>query len=367
MAKKKKLVEEEPVSKEELIDVLCKKKSIFFNFSCLKRFFSSKTFLLIFFVVIIILGIILSLLFSRNLNFCGDGTLEGECSVNKPYFCLENVLIQDEVDCGCFEESCFSDYFVEPKEAIFPYTLKGKKGEIKIVLYERVYDYVSTIPRILRASNDFIPKRIDFKMNKLGDFIQREAILPLIVEIQNIAPNSKEDQARITISLVQNIQYNESEEVVLFNNISLRISRFPYQTLYDNAAACEGKSELLALLLKEIGYGVSLFYYGPENHEVIGIECPVEKSFNETGYCFVETTSPSIIGDNQGEYIGFGKLFSEPEITVLFDGISLKNSLKEYGDAESFMKLRKETSFNPYERWRFNQLKKHYGLNVYLN
>ena len=39
-----------------------------------------------------------------------------------------------------------------------------------------------------------------------------------------------------------------------------------------------------------------------ENHESVGIRCPLEESYKESGYCFIETTAPAIISDDSIEY-----------------------------------------------------------------
>ena len=115
-----------------------------------------------------------------------------------------------------------------------------------------------------------------------------------------------------------------------------RASRHLYQTIYEYEGSCEGKSELLAFLLKEIGFDVVLFYYQEENHEAVGIRCPVKYSLNESGYCFVETTLAGPISYSEGRYLGPGgstKLGPYTEIINVSGGISLGDSLDDYKDA----------------------------------
>lgn len=40
---------------------------------------------------------------STNLSKCEDGTLEGKCSGNKPFYCYNGELIKSAYNCGCPE------------------------------------------------------------------------------------------------------------------------------------------------------------------------------------------------------------------------------------------------------------------------
>ncbi len=40
---------------------------------------------------------------SANSGECSDGTLEGSCSKNKPFFCYEGELLKNAKICGCPE------------------------------------------------------------------------------------------------------------------------------------------------------------------------------------------------------------------------------------------------------------------------
>ena len=105
-----------------------------------------------------------------------------------------------------------------------------------------------------------------------------------------------DDQARIAISLVQQIPYD-------WQTFGLE-NRYPYEVIYDNTGVCEEKSRLLAFLLRDLGFDVVLFSFESENHMAVGIMCPVQYSYKNTGYCFVETTEPTMITYSQGEYVG---------------------------------------------------------------
>ena len=141
----------------------------------------------------------------------------------------------------------------------------------------------------------------------------------------------------------------------------MNYSRYPYEVLYDEEGICGEKSELLAFLLREIGYETVLFYNQEENHESVGIKCPIEESYKRTGYCFVETTGPSIITDDSIEYMGNIVLTSEPEIIHISSGYSLGKYLEEYKDADELKSLKKNP-FVLFRESRFQRLKEKYGL-----
>ncbi len=304
-------------------------------------------------------------------KICGGGTIEGNCSVIQPYYCSDGILLENASICGCSasmsieENLCVSDYQTNPKEIILKYVVDGEKGEINFSVYEGMNNYVSVLPKSIIYHENETPSRLDFKLQKIEEETQREFLLSLVVKIQNLAKDSDE-QARIAISIIQNIPFGESNKTAtFFGDYEINYSRYPYEVLYDNEGICGEKSELLAFLLKELGYGVVLFYHQKENHESIGIKCPVKYSLNRTGYCFVETTGPSIITNSQNEYVGEVKLSSEPEILVISDGESLKN-VREYKDAKKFVKINeimeKKGKINLLRYSKLKKIKEKYGL-----
>jgi hypothetical protein len=337
--------------------------------------FSKKAFFI--FAVIFAILITLILIYLPKLNFsiknsCGDGTLKGECSEVKPYFCSSRgQLIENPSFCGCPENfsliygECISEFSTNPKKISLKYTLRGEENKISFTVYEGMKDYVSTIPRSIYSSGGNSPSKADFKLKAINDEKQREFLLPLLIDIQNIT-NDKADQMRIAVSLIQNIPYGNSNSTVSFFNQNVSYSRYPYETLYDNEGVCGEKTDLINFLLKELNYGFAVFYYPEENHEAVGIKCPTEISFNNTGFCFVETSGPAIITDNQIDYIGAGRLTSNPEILNLSDGESIGQNLYEYMDAKDMIALRnslnKKGSLNFLQKIRLNQLDKKYGL-----
>lgn len=303
---------------------------------------------------------------SGKIPVCGDNSFYETCSLTKPYFCSGGILFEKASVCGCGEilerkgDSCISDYQTSPKEITLKYILRGEEKEINYVVYGGLADYLFNLPKGISSNNGQEFSRVDFKLKNLDEKEQRELLLPLVVKIQNLTL-VREDQMRIAVSLVQNIPYAESEKTFIMRNVVLNYSRYPYEVLYDNAGICGEKSELLAFLLREIGYEVAFFYHATENHESVGIKCPIEKSLDDTGYCFIETTGPSIITDDSIEYIGGIRLVSAPEVALISIGDSLGEELYEYKDAESMERIR-SGGIIFFRSIKFDNLKEKYGL-----
>ena len=303
---------------------------------------------------------------SGKMLVCGDKTFYDTCSLTKPYFCSEGKLLEMASACGCPEilkrdgDKCVSDYQNYPKEITLKYILRGEEKEIDYVVYGDLVDYLFNLPKGINYDGEEKLIRADFKLKNLDEKEQRELLLPLVMKIQNLTL-VKEDQMRIAVSLVQNIPYAGSEKNFIMKGDLLNYSRYPYEVLYDNAGICGEKSELLAFLLREIGYETVFFYHAYENHESVGIRCPVKKSLDDTGYCFIETTGPSIITDNSIEYVGGVTLASEPEITLISIGDSLGENLEEYKDARKMKDIR-DGGFDFFPLLKFNKLKVKYGL-----
>jgi len=305
---------------------------------------------------------------------CGDGTFEGYCSLSKPYYCSGGILIQNVSKCGCPDSAtfssgeCLSEYSRNGTFSSFNYFLGGTQKNLSLETYPLLLNYLLNLSRAKIYYGGELPRRDDFKLSQINEPIQSDYLNPLVVKIQNLAPDSKEIQARIAISLVQNIPYNESKFVSILGT-KVRLSRYPYQVLIENQGSCEGKSELLAYILRKIGFGVVLFYFPEGDHEAVGIKCPIENSYLGTGYCFVETTVPSLISFSDGEYLnaeGLSKLKGKPEFVLISDGISLPKNLEDYQDSKilsSLMnKISNSGSLNPIDNSRMNSLREKYHL-----
>lgn len=328
---------------------------------------------------VIVLILILFLIFGsaskvQTFQRCGDATFSGYCSLKKPYFCLNETLIEEPSLCGCplgyalRNESCFLLNGTLSEMKYFNYNVYGDEGVLYMDFRSDVISHLLSLPRYQIYSSGEVPRRDDFAFKKINNQAQREGFNPILTQIQNLHPYSKDMQAKVAVSLVQNIPYNESQFVNFFGT-EVRVSSYPYQVLYENMGECESKSELLALLLKEMGFGVVLFYYPEENHEVVGIKCPIEKSYLGTGYCFIETTMPSPISFSDGRYLsssGVGRLIGSPQIILISDGLSLSGDLDDYKDSKTLSSLLHSSEsnggLNYIEKNKMDYLREKYGL-----
>ena len=182
---------------------------------------------------------------------------------------------------------------------------------------------------------------VDFKLKSINEEVQRTFLMPLVSKIQNITFD-KDEQAIIAISIVQNIPYgfsNKTQQISGKNSVAY--SRYPYEVLYGFQGVCGEKSQLLSFLLKELGFQTAIFYNQQENHESVGIKCPIKESWQNTGYCFVETSGPSIITDTLISYTGGIILESKPEVMVISEGISLRKGLQKYNERSRLERKRK--------------------------
>jgi len=219
----------------------------------------------------------------------------------------------------------------------FAYVLRGISSTIKVNLNSGVYNEIlSKEPpaACIRYNYDSSPCTSDeirqYFLKYIDEPDQKKYLDSLVNSIKSTSP-TKDDQVRIAISLVQTIPYDYSKS----RTVSAYL-RYPYDVLYENTGICEEKSLLLAYLLRELGYGVVLFEFKSENHMAVGIKSPIQYSYINSGYAFVESTSPTIITDSQEDYVGAGKLTSTPQIFQISDGNSMTSISEEYNDAITF-------------------------------
>jgi len=253
------------------------------------------------------------------------------------------------------------DYETNEKEINLKYILNGEEGVIDFVVYGGVMDYLDELPESIISINGETPLLADFKLKHINEEIQREYLIELVDKIKE-ADKDKIDQVRIAVSIVQNIEYSKSDKITTLNSKQeTEYLRWPYEVLYDGQGICGEKSELLAFLLKELGFEIGMFRYVDEDHEVVALKCPDNYDVENTGYCFVETTGPSIITDDAIEYVGGISLMSFPLLIELYGGEQLDKGLREYKDAKLMKKIR-QGKFVFFKKWRLNRLNERYGL-----
>jgi len=180
------------------------------------------------------------------------------------------------------------------------------------IVYRGVNDYLAGLDRSISyyytppTSKDFILRDLDNKVQK--DYLN------LLVDKIKAKSDDPDQQARTAISMVQAIPYDWDA----FNSGNVD-GRYPYEVLYDIKGVCMEKADLLAFLLRELGYGVAIFEYNAENHRAVGIQC--EKGNYNTQYCFIEATNSYPIGQIPEGYVGGADIRNaNPEVVVISGG-----------------------------------------------
>jgi hypothetical protein len=248
---------------------------------------------------------------------------------------------------GLFPTMAPESHETGPVTRAFPYVVPGRSGTTSVNLYTGVYSAImvkSPPTGCIRYNHDTRPCTSEeirqYYLKYLNDPDQKKVLDPIVSAIGSAA-SGKDDQLRVAISMVQQIPYDYDKAYGIgasTTTSSVRM-RSPYEVLYDKKGVCSEKSLLLAYIVRELGYGVILFEFSSERHMAVGIKSPAQYDFRNTGYAFVETTSPSIATDDQGNYVGTGKLTSMPDVLVIADGATFASVSEEFADAATYNQL----------------------------
>lgn len=318
------------------------------------------------FVMFIFLIVITFIVFySYDLEYCNDGTPNNKCSNLISFYCENGNLVKNTQKCGCLNNNCYEDFKNNPENYTFDYYLKGDKENINITLYKGVDDYLFNLSDSFNLKDEKNLSRQYLKSKRINNEVQDFFINSLVAEIINNG-KSKKEQLRIASSLVQNIYYNLSKKDIYFSGLEINSPDYPYEVLYNEQGVCQGKSDLLALLLKKIGYETVILHFEEENHDVVGVKCPIQYSFQNTGYCIIETTKPSILFDSEIIYENGLRLRSTPKIIFISQGDSVDYRMYEYKDAKKLNKINNKILnnkyLNPIDRVYLERLKEKYNI-----
>jgi hypothetical protein len=256
-----------------------------------------------------------------------------------------------------------------PVNFTFKYILYGHPDEINVTLYNGAYTYFSG-----RDTHIYVGLNDD-TYSEVVNNPEQDVYLKEVVDAIKSKSSSPEDQARIAVSLVQRMEYVEDND----NEVL-----YPYEVLYHNGGVCSGKSVLLAYLLKNIGYDTALLIFRPENHMAVGIKTDSAYAYKNTGYAFIETTSPDIITFSDGDYpnphydelvrqnLTVEELFSnqtirlvtQPEVYPVSPGMAFTNLSKDYADAWYYADLGRTANgtASPLKYRQWQTLHWYYGL-----
>jgi hypothetical protein len=184
----------------------------------------------------------------------------------------------------------------DPKTADFKWNYRKKPYELKLTLYKSVYDFYRSGPKEYSYTGA-LPK--NWEEDYYGMFVQQNPVDPtipeLVTSLKNLAARNRlsEDQTvELVVSFVQSIPYDDEKAARIEQDSQTDKPNYPYEALYDNKGVCSDKSFLLTAILREMGYGTTLFEYKDEKHIAVGIQCPIDKSNYNSGFCYAETTQP---------------------------------------------------------------------------
>ena len=245
-----------------------------------------------------------------------------------------------------------------PKEG--GYTLKGAVGALDLSPFSN-----STLNNyLLTHQPQYSNSKAIYYKQFLDNQNQKVELSKLVDEIKS-KTNNNEDRAQIAISFVQHIPYDTNKASIISANPTGSFSiRYPYQVLYDREGICSEKSLLLAYLLRELGFGVALFSFDKENHMAVGIKSSPDFAYKFSGYAFIESTQPTIVTDSNQDYVGVGKLTSDPEIIEISKGLAFTNLNGENTDSKELSELNAMGSpLDSYHYGRWLILCDKYGIN----
>jgi len=234
--------------------------------------------------------------------------------------------------------------------------LKSKKKKVTFSVDSGTYDYIYNIPR-LSCTQIGCNNITDRDRRIITEPTQKAALTPLVAAIK-AAAKKPDDQARLAVSLVQNITYDTAKSDAINRGEDTHF-RYPYEVLYDNEQICSENSYLIAFLLTELGFGAAVFKFPSATHDTAGIKCPVQYSYKGTGYCFIESTYRNVITyDTMAN-----RDSSDMILEDLTPGGLTFNPKKDYKDVQSLKKIYAKWSHLSKKSYKkYKSIKKKYGL-----
>jgi len=229
----------------------------------------------------------------------------------------------------------------DSKELDFKWSYQKKPYELRLNLYKSVYDFYRSSPKEYTYYQN-LPS--NWEEDYYGMFIQQNPIdktIPdLSAQIKNLAARNRltEDQtAELVVSFVQSIPYDNERAQKIEQNSQEEKPNYPYELLYDQKGVCSDKSFLLTALLREMGYGTVLFEYKDEKHIAVGIQCPIDKSTYNSGFCYTETTQPGhkigIVPDISADT---NTAIAKKELSTFDSSQTQEENIKKLGQAKTY-------------------------------
>lgn len=128
-----------------------------------------------------------------------------------------------------------------------------------------------------------------FNLAFIEDTAQQPFLNALHKKFKKLKKKQQLDDDRfieLIVAFVQQIPYDTTEGAE---------AKFPIEIFVDKQGDCDDKSRLLVALLMRSNFRVATLHFDTENHMAVGIKSNGLK-YKSTGYSYIETTSPSMIG-----------------------------------------------------------------------
>lgn len=177
----------------------------------------------------------------------------------------------------------------------YSWSFQEKAYSMDLVLNTRTYNYYKhSDKRLLFTKEVALGKFFIIKDNDNLIKMITEKLL-ILARKNSIAAHLMPDFAT---AFVQYIPYDSIKaENILSEKWSADTDlNFHYETVYINKGVCTDKSILLVSILRNLGYGAALVLMEKEKHAAAAILSPSDKSLNNSGYSYIETTAPFPIG-----------------------------------------------------------------------
>ena len=182
-----------------------------------------------------------------------------------------------------------------PQDKKFTWTYAGKQYSITETLYASTDTFYQSSPKEFLYSGNL---ENNWEEKYFAMFLKEndsEKIFHQVAtDIQSVGKKNglNDDQiVELVMAFVQSIQYDEARATAIAAGSKEALTNYPYETLFLQKGVCADKSFLASMILRDLGYGTVLFVYDSENHMAVGIQCPMQYSNYNSGYCFAETTA----------------------------------------------------------------------------
>jgi len=240
-----------------------------------------------------------------------------------------------------------------PKQVALTCNYKGNTLTIGETLYKSVDGYYASDPKkrditskdeyqsfVFSYPEDNVIKKLadDIKLKGKEKNLSGDQTLDLANCFVQSIPYDQEKAQKVLSTSGNYVTSNEFQEIA---------GRFPYETLYDNQGICTDKSYLTSAIIKELGYGSSLFLFDKERHMAVGVKVPFGYSSFDSGYSYIETTN---IGYKVGQLPNIDTengLAKKLEIDFSNNDYKVPNTYKDLGKFKILPEIQQGNISNP--------------------